>query len=77
MIGPALLELFRAAASPVRNTRPLKYQPAQLVPSGHGPDEVEGRRRRPAGSSDLIEAFHAMQLTGRALRNNGHFAFES
>jgi hypothetical protein len=29
------------------------------------------------GSSHLIEAFHAMQLTGRALRNSGHFAFES
>jgi len=36
-----------------------KYQPAQLVPSGHGPNEVEGRRRRLAGSSHLIEAFHA------------------
>ena len=25
-----------------------KYQPGQRVPSGHGPTEVEGRRRRPA-----------------------------
>jgi len=53
-----------------------KYQPAQLVPSGHGPNEVEGRRRR-RRSEFRIVAFdfgsgHAMQLTGRALRISGH-----
>jgi hypothetical protein len=61
-------------SSPKRG--PWKYQPAQLVPSGHGPNEVEGRRRQSGvqifGSSQLIGAFHAVQLTGRALRISGH-----
>src|SRR3954466_5248485 len=30
---------------------PRKYQPARLVPSRHGPNELESRRRRPAGLS--------------------------
>jgi len=50
-------------------SRPWKYQLAQLVPSGHGLDEVEGRRRlsgvQIAGTSHLIEALHAKATYGR------------
>ena len=51
---------LKPGVNEILNSRSFEAKPAaQLNPSGHGPNEVEGRRRRLAGSSHLIEAFYA------------------